>query len=84
MLWYRLGIEVLEVVDWHVPLEMSSSSGDSDSEDYHNTHQRCLFGPGPIRLTDSSGTKLTWLQCHCKEVVIPLHLREPLPHRHLP
>jgi hypothetical protein len=42
MLRYRVRLEIAEVVDWHVPSDMSSSGGDSSLEDYPSFHQPTL------------------------------------------
>jgi hypothetical protein len=42
MLWYRVRLDIAEVMDWHVSSDMSSSDGDSGLEDYPGLHQPTL------------------------------------------
>jgi hypothetical protein len=42
MLWYRVGLEISKVIDWHVSSDMSSSDDDLDSKDYPGSYHPTL------------------------------------------
>jgi hypothetical protein len=50
VLCYKVRLDICEVVNWHVPSPMSSSSSDSDSEDYPCFYQPTLSQSWPKRI----------------------------------